>query len=375
MFRRTCLAFGLALFSLSATAAKTPPLPMPVADDLQVELVLNQQELAVEVPNTANAVGMQFGLIGAIIGSAVQNSQAKKAEEAVVPLRDLLVEYRFNQRLEAALRAKLANAPGIAPKTSLTVMQTPWDAAQAHDAPSAMKAMVLVPRYAMDYNFGRLNVSLAASVVERTRKSNGKYKTRLMFNRTYAFDFPIVADLGGQEPVQAWTTLRGPGLAQLLDQGIEQTTDMLVHDLSAEGRAEWLQTGKGHNATLGTQTYKSMKQVRQGEGWIWVRGGKGYFHVLQGHRPLDAATMTALAATPAAAPAAADAPTAIAAAMPTADATTASPAAVPGADAITAIPAAAPAVETAAPTAEVAAPAADVAAPAAEAGVTAGQGQ
>ena len=175
MFRRTCLAFGLALFSLSAVAAKTPPLSMPVADELQVELVLNQQELAVDVPNTANAVGMQFGLIGALIGGAVQNSQAKGAEEAVVPLRDLLVEYRFNQRIEQALRAKLAAAPGISPNNRLVVMQTPWDATRSNQAPTATTAMVLVPRYAMDYGFERLTVSLATSVVERTRNSNGKY--------------------------------------------------------------------------------------------------------------------------------------------------------------------------------------------------------
>lgn len=299
MLRSFCLALGLASLCLDA-AAKTPVVPMPVARDLPVELVLDQHEIAVDVPATAAAVGMQFGLVGALIGSAVQNAQAKKAEERVVPLRNLLVEYRFNERLEEALRAKLASA-GLSPNPQLTVRKTPWDAAEANAQPTVMQALVLTPRYAMSNDFKQMSVTLSVSLVERTRKSNGKYKAKELFFRNYAFDFPMLAAQGPEEQmVQRWSALGSTGLASLLDQGVAQVADLLAYDFSEAGRAEWGQTGKGMVTTVAGKGYAG-QQVRQGEGWAWVRVGKGWAQTLQGHRPLDAAAIAALTA-PAAVP-------------------------------------------------------------------------
>ena len=294
MFRSFCLALGLALLC-SATVAKTPVVPAPIASDLPVELILNQHEIAIDVPTTASAVGMQFGLIGAIIGSAVQNAQAKKAEERVVPLRDMLVEYRFNERMEAAIRAKLASE-GLSPNPQLTVRQTPWDAVEANAQPEAMQALVIVPRYAMSYELQQLTVALTVSLIERTRKSNGKYKAKSLFSRNYSFDFPMTTASGqGEQAVMQWRTLGTAGMSRLLDQGIDQVTDMLVHDFSPAGRAEWSLTGKGQVATVAGRGYPG-QQVRQGDGWVWVRSGKGWMHALQGHHPLDAAAISALSA-------------------------------------------------------------------------------
>ena len=293
MLQRLCLAFGLAL-SCCAVGAKPLQVPTPVAQELPVELVLNQQEMAVEVPQTASAVGMQFGLIGALIGSAVQNAQAKKAEARMVPVRDLLVRYRFNERLEAALREKLAS-DGLSPHPQLSVRQTAWDQAQANAHPTSMQALVLTPRYAMSYDFQRLGVTLAASLVQRTPKSNGKYKTSVQFSRNYAFEFPLTAPPAQDEDmVQRWVGLGSDGLSRLLDQGIAQTTDMLVHDFSAAGRAQWEQTGKGQYAQAAGQSFPGA-EVRKGNGWVWVRSGKGWAQRLTGHQPLDATALAALA--------------------------------------------------------------------------------
>jgi hypothetical protein len=283
MLNRVCLAAVLSL-SVFCVQAKPADVPMPVAGELQVELVESQQEIAVTVPQTASAVGMQFGLIGALIGSAVQNSQAKNAEEAVVPLRNLLVDYRFNQRMHDALLPKLAS-PGLSPNPTLTVMATAWD---AHDAQQAAKlppyALVLVPSYAMDSDFAQLTVSLRAQVVDRTVKSNGKIKAVPRVGHTYSFQFPLQG-VRSEDPVQDWVVLGAAGLAQLLDQGIAQTTDMLVQDFSDEGRSWWNVKPKGGAVTVDGNVYEG-QPVREGEGWAWVRKGKGPFQVMQGYQPL-----------------------------------------------------------------------------------------
>ncbi|CAA9337219.1 MAG: hypothetical protein AVDCRST_MAG71-2046 [uncultured Lysobacter sp.] len=285
MIRRLLLACGLAVLCVNVTA-KPKPLPMPLAPELPVEVVLNQHELAVDVPATATAVGAQFGLIGALVGAGIQNAQVKNAEERVMPLRDLLLEYRFNERLEAALRAKLAS-DGLSPAPVITVMKSPWDALDAQQSKQDMPlhAMVLIPRYSIDSDFQQLSVTLTAQVVDRTVKPNGKVKTRYAFSRAYAFRFPLLADTG--ENLPRWIGAGGPHLAGLLDQGIEQTVDMLVYDFSAEGRAQWDQKIKRENVTLKGLMYAGLA-VRKTDDWVWVRSGRNFMQTVHGYRPVTA---------------------------------------------------------------------------------------
>lgn len=277
---------------LDATA-KPRPLPMPVAQDLAVEVVMNQHELVVDVPDSASAMGAQFGLIGALIGAGIENAQVKKAEERVAPIRNLLIEYPFNARIEAALRSKVASQ-GIAPNPVVTVLNTPWDAVEAGQDVDNMplEAMVITPRYSMDAGFSQLTVSLLTQVVYRMVKPNGKVKTTYRFGRTYAFRFPLVSSSTEENP-QRWTGMGAARLAELLDQGVEQATDMLVHDFSAEGRAAWDQKIKRDSVVLQGQIYRGRAE-RESQDWVWVRSGNKTMQQLQGFHPLiDAAAQVA----------------------------------------------------------------------------------
>jgi hypothetical protein len=348
MIRRICLAFGLAALCLNASA-KPKPLPMPLAQDLSVEVVMNQHELAVEVPETASMMGAQFGLIGGLIGSAVQNSQVKKAEERVAPIRDQLLAYRFNEQVEAALRARLASE-GLSPNPSIKVMQSPWDAVDAQQDKQNMPlhALVLTPHYAIDSAFNTLSVSLTTQLVDRTVRPNGKVKTKYLFSRNYAFRFPLTGALGEDNP-QRWTGMGASRLAELLDQGIAQTADMLVYDFSPAGRAEWEQKIKRQSTTAKGMSFPGLA-VRQTSEWVWVRTGNAMvIGTLQGYQPTDAA-VTAVPATPATAAQAPDAAPTVTTATtsaPSSNATAA--AAAPATPAAPAAPGAAAAPATAAP--------------------------
>lgn len=298
MIRRLCLAFAMATVCLTVSA-KPVPLPMPLAQDLPVEIVMIQNELAVDVPDTANAAGAQFGLIGALVGAGIQNAQVKAAEERVAPLRDLLIEYRFGALVEAALRAKLASE-GISPRPAITVMQTQWDAAEAQQNKQAMPlhAMVITPRYSIDAGFTRLSVTMTTQVVDRTIKPNGKVKTAYRFTRAYAFHFPMTLMHGtADDYMRRWAGMGKARLAAMLDQGVAQSTDMLVYDFSAAGRAAWEQKIKREHVMLLGADYAGVA-VRQSPEWVWMRRGKGAGQTLQGYQPVtEAAAATSASAT------------------------------------------------------------------------------
>lgn len=295
---------GVLLWALSwsglCLAAKPIELPMPLGESLPVEIVEAQQELGVVVPATAQNMGMQFGLIGALIGSAVQNSQVKNAEEAVVPLRDLLVGYPFNQKMQDALRAKLVSE-GISPNPQVTVMPSTWEAYDAQQkAQLPPQALVLTPSYSVDSQFTQLTVLVHAQFVERSVKSNGKIKVVPRLTRDYSYQFPM-SGARSPEPIQDWVALGAPGLAAVVDRGIQQSVDMLVNDFTAESRAAWNAKVKAEAVNLSGMRYSGVP-VRQGEGWSWLRMGRGHMQTLLGLEPLLAGAPLPAAFVPPAAP-------------------------------------------------------------------------
>ncbi|MGY4515150.1 hypothetical protein [Lysobacter sp. HA18] len=319
MVRRICLALGLAAFSFASSAKQAPP-PMPVADSLPVEVVLHQKELDVVVPDTAAAVGAQFGLIGALIGAGIQNAEAKKAEEQVVPLRDLLLDYHFAPRVESVVRERLAS-PGLTPHPTISVMPTVWDAVDASQDKSTMppSALVLSPRYSVDNTFKQMSVTLNAQLVDRTVKSNGKVKTSTRFNRTYAFRFPLTPGADGTSDRDRWVHLGSAQLAAMLDMGVDQVVDMLVQDFSAEGRAQWDQKPARQSTIVHGVGFDGLP-VRKSDDYVWVRQGRGAMQSIQGFRPVSEELRLAVAApaadanTATVAPAAAEVPVAVPAA-------------------------------------------------------------
>lgn len=299
MRHRLFLAAGLLALAFEISAGVVPK---PIATQLPVEVVQPQQEIAIDVPTTASTVGMQFGLIGALVGSAIQNSQAQDAEKRVTPVRDALIGYDFNARLEQALRAKMAS-DAISPEPQFAFLSPAAVAERvAARAEIPAQALVLMPRYAFDYDMETLTVRIDATLENRERKKNGKYKYKPQFKHAYAFSFPIT---NAAKTAQPWIDQGREGLATILDQGIAQVTDMLAHDFSDAGRLEWDADNRKQSARLKGREFPGTA-IRQEADYVWVRTGQFDAQVLQGWQPLDApiaAPPRAPGATPAGAPA------------------------------------------------------------------------
>lgn len=266
--------------------------PTPLGEPLPVEIVLNQPELGVDVSTTGAAVAGAVigGLIGGLVSAAIANAQVKAAEERVTPLRDLLVGYDFNKRLENELRAKLPSE-GISLNPTITTTPMHWallDPQSGKQLPR--QALVLIPRYAIDSKFATLRVQIVAQLVERTPKSNGKLKGKVLFHRIYGFNHQI-KDGKLEDNLQQWTSLGSHGMGMLLDQSVEQVAAMIVHDFTPEGRAEWARRPAKKAAVLKGQTYPGVA-VRTTDDEIWVRSGPRMM-MFNAHRPLDVPTFLA----------------------------------------------------------------------------------
>jgi len=282
---------------LGQNVAAAEPLPLPIAPALPIEIVLNQQELAVNVSATAANVGVQFGLLGALIGSAIENEQAKKAEAAVVPMRNLLIDYHFEDQLEQALRSKLPS-DGISPNPTFVVLKTQWDAVDAQNSQHVpLQALVIIPRYSVDSDFGQATVQLNVQVVDREIKPDGKIKAKNRFFRTYAFHFPLVEEKD-VENVGRWQAMGKERLEAMFNEGIAQTTDVLVHDLSADGRKEWPMKEDAQKVTIKGRSWNGVL-VQQTPNWVWLRTGWSRGQTLQGYEPVDEHDAVAAATAPA----------------------------------------------------------------------------
>lgn len=285
---RGLFAVALLASCFAASARKPVAPPSPVSPQLDVELVLSQNEVGVEVPATASQVGMQFGLIGALVGTAIQDQQAKNAEARIVPVRNLLVEYDFNQRVESALRDRLAS-PGLSPDPRLRVSNAPDSTPEvAGGRPVTAEVLILIPRWAMDYDFGALTVYLQANLIERQTKPNGKVKVAVKFARSYSYSFPMHSGARGERD-RKWAELGSDRLTALVDEAVVQLGDMLAFDFSNEGRATW-------QAKIGDKEFVRVNDVgfpgrslRQAPDWAWVRVGKGW-PMIKGYHPIVAST-------------------------------------------------------------------------------------
>jgi hypothetical protein len=277
-----------AVCGLVASQAAVAKAPVQQARD--IELVMTQQELAVDVPNTGGAVAAGVGgILGVLIGAAINNAQVANGEKRVAEMRNQLLDYRFNQRFEQAFAAKLA-AANLAnpPKVEIVTSVRGADELKAAGAVPRTYALVLSPRYAITSNFEDLSVTVNAMWLDRSLKTNGKVKQKFHMMRTYAYRFPMeeVSGSGATEDSQRWVALGGAELSAMLDKGIDEVAAMVVYDLTPAGLAE-SQDKKMRDVKMAGKVRRGRKvEVAPGQAWLRNRFMLEGFHPIDGSGPV-----------------------------------------------------------------------------------------
>lgn len=329
--------FGNTVVSAAETTATLPVAPEPK----QIEVMLTQPEMAVDVPNTGGAVAAGVGgILGALIGAAINKAAVSNAETRVAEMRNTLVDYHFNDRFEQVLRAKFA-AANLAPAPTVEYLHSVRgrDELIAANAVSRTGLLYLSPRYSITSDFERMSVTVPATTLDRSLKGEKvKERYRAFGNYTYSFPMQKIAGSGATEDSKRWVGLGGPEMVAMIEEGIDQVTDMIVYDQSPAGLVEAKTKVDRKGRNVGPTADRQ---------WLRTRMGMTASHPIDGtNKEFSARAAARMATVTSAAPVAeTTAPVdATAAATPTAPATptAAAPAAAAPA-AVAPAPAAAPA--------------------------------
>jgi hypothetical protein len=263
---------------------------MPLADALPVEVYFDQPELGVyySPARTKAAAGSPLGMI---VVMGLQGKAERGTEESVSPVRDRLLDYSFKDGIAPLLRDRI-NAPGLSPAPQLTWARSAG-VSFADAARMPAQALVLMPYYAVDQDYRRLFVRLDARYVERTQKSSGALKVKdLVFHR---YEFSYLLTDAQEAEARTWSDFGSAALQAMLERATAQVVDMLLHDFSAEGRAQWQADTRRQSVVLDGHELEG-KEERRGERWLWVRGKTDDVHALQGYQVLTPAVLADLAA-------------------------------------------------------------------------------
>ena len=170
MNRMTMPLAGLVLATLAGCAAPLAKLDAPMEESNKADhvvILLEQSEIRVD---DADVYGGGFGVIGVLVEAAVESAKTKNRQEAIAPLRDALLEYRFEDKLVEAIRAELPTSLVKAGAPVKVVRSS--DEWRDHVRSLALPANVFVvnTRYGLEQDFQIAYIHAMASLLAVVHK-------------------------------------------------------------------------------------------------------------------------------------------------------------------------------------------------------------
>ncbi len=240
------------LLSACATATVNPPLPDAARNGIsstEVVAPIRQSEIYVYVPpSTANAGG-QGGLLGALVVAAinagVDSVRTQKAETAVKPLRDALVDYKFDSTLQDDIKNSLAKLPWLHASNVRVVKEvTPASLDSALEHSKAAAVLFTTADYQLSNDADVLTVSLTASLFGNTdtlnalraKKTNSGGNSSDAANAIYYNTFTFVTKAPGvtsdrDHNIAIWDSQNGAVMRADLSMAVDKLSSMLTADL------------------------------------------------------------------------------------------------------------------------------------------------
>lgn len=267
--------FACLLLLLSASSAHSAserrPLPVPLAPVLPIEIVLDQKDGPVVTP-MVNPLGSE-GLIPRLQGAASVKANTPRLAE----IKARMVGVDFDGKMEKALRAALASER-VSPKSEIHVVREAWSDEDAFAKSQASDGIYLKVNtfYGFDAYFNALRFSVNAWLYKLERTPKGKLKSSVLLARYYDYNIsmPDVRWKVANASAWRWQRVSDDDLRAMIDEGIEQTTKMLVYDFSAEGQQDFLNEPGPKSFEWQGAKLKG-KLLREEGDRIWVQNSVG----------------------------------------------------------------------------------------------------
>jgi hypothetical protein len=252
--------FVLVAIFLGACGTVPPHESLPISARDQITstetvVPIRQREIYIYVPpSTGGATaGASLGLVGALVGVAIDASidsvRTSKAEAAVKPLRDALVDYDFDKAILVDLEASL---PGIAwmhsDRIRVAKEATAESAAMALSNSRSSAVLFLTTDYHLTNDGDELEVTLQASLfpnsdalraikslkakdAKKVTTENSLYHNTLAFKETVA---NWTAASNRAENISTWDASSAAATRASLTLASKQLSQMLVADLQGQ---------------------------------------------------------------------------------------------------------------------------------------------
>lgn len=208
-----------------------------------VVLPIHQNEIYVYVPNSNGGAVAVGGILGALIDSGINDVRTTKAETAVKPLRDALVDYNFDKGLQGDLKDALAQDSFLHAEGFNVVREVTNDKLDAVlDASKDSTVLFISVDYCLSNDGDVLDILATASlfpkddVLKSMVKSNTKSPKTAPANALYRNNFVYELKLPGttddrDKNVAMWSADNGAAMRAALDQGAKVLASMVAADL------------------------------------------------------------------------------------------------------------------------------------------------
>jgi hypothetical protein len=236
---------------LMAACASQPSIHLPLSaaartDMTSTDMVLpiRQSEIYVFVP-TATA-GASFGLIGALIDVGIDSSRTSKAETAVTPLRNALVDYSFDNALQDELKTSLPQVAWLHAGNVSVVRDVSNDGlAKTITASKASAVFLVVADYRLSNDGDVLFVTLQAALMpnndqlralipgKRDEKTLAALNNALYRNR-FVFEAHMHGGVDRDTNIAAWSANNGSAARAALTMAVKKLVPLLVEDVQRD---------------------------------------------------------------------------------------------------------------------------------------------
>jgi len=242
----------LLLLAACGTVAPFAPLPSDARGKIastDVVVPIRQHEIYVFVPpSTAGAaggasLGLAGALVGALVDASVDSVRTGKAEKAVTPLRDSLVDYNFDAAFKDDLTASLTQLSWVHVDTVHVVRDfresdLDGDLAASKDA----AVLLMTTDYNLDNDGNVLTVTVGAALYPNTdalrafaKKSSAKPSTAIgnsIYHDTLVFRRPLDGGTADRDAnIAKWSADKGAMMRQALDDAAKRLAQKIASDL------------------------------------------------------------------------------------------------------------------------------------------------